>query len=375
MPADLTVVDGSFVEDPYWIESGDPVSGDTSSAEGVANRVARELLSNLNQIRLNDINPIRRTYKHINGVNFPAPVGENPSMVPNAGLNVDVGDYVIVDYRAAESGNIPADTRINLPTNADNGDSVRVRRIGHEAGANFVIPTIHVYRGTGSSNPIIDATTVARSWPIDPTAVDEGVSGAGLSIARQNVSNRDIETARPTRIDDLTFTWRGTSWRAQPTALVSPAVEPLLALLESVRNTIDTAIDGINADLVDASEDDPGLVQLAPSTASGSRDSANDTDAVTPAGVDAALDAHEADFDASNSQKGHIETATATELNSSSPPADKAVTANRRAATGQYGLGRLVSRSQLTADTLASAHSDFLVSAEEFRNYVIWRMK
>ena len=289
-----------FVEDLDFVRAGDPITGDSpdGSVHGVANRVARQLLSNLNQIRLSSQSSVDRDFKHINGVTITAQPG---------GYGASAGDYVIVDYRETDAGSVPAITRINLPTGASDGDSVRLRRIAY--GSSETLPVIHVYHGTGNTHPIINSNTGARSWPTAPTTLDQGATGAGRSIARQ--ANRSVDndaTGRQvTRIDDITFTWyaaaSGTNkWRVQPSALVERSAEPLLALLEDAVKDLNEGIDALETDSTRAaSTSQSGQVTLAGTSASNSRNASDSSKSVTPAGVDAVMDDHEANFDASES--------------------------------------------------------------------------
>ena len=372
----LTLLDDAYIEKPDWVNDGDPVSGHSgldsgvmrNRPDGVANQLAAQLLSNLNMLRISRVNPMPSRFRHVNGL---ADTAAGGLVAPSGGLNAAAGDYIIVDYR--EAGANQAITRINL-TGVTDGISVRLRRVPLDNGE---LPDVRVYQGTGSANPIIDGTG-SRTWPTSPSRSSDAstVSGFGLDLSGQDAAGRSIDSATAARVDDLTFTYDSSKdgavkWRAQPTALLEPSAQPILALLEQTRSALRTSIDTVaTTGSVPASADSPGVVRLAGKAAASSRDSSTDDRAVTPAGVDAVMDGHEGSFAASSSAAGHVLLATDSELNQGTPPTGKAVTANQRGSATQFGLVRLISRSELTATTLSSSLSGRVVSAGEFRNYV-----
>ena len=326
----LTLLDDAYIEKPDWVNDGDPVSGHSgldsgvmrNRPDGVANQLAAQLLSNLNMLRISRVNPMPSRFRHVNGL---ADTAAGGLVAPSGGLNAAAGDYIIVDYR--EAGANQAITRINL-TGVTDGISVRLRRVPLDNGE---LPDVRVYQGAGSANPIIDGTG-SRTWPTSPSRSSDAstVSGFGLDLSGQDAAGRSIDSATAARVDDLTFTYDSSKdgavkWRAQPTALLEPSAQPILALLEQTRSALRTSIDTVaTTGSVPASADSPGVVRLAGKAAASSRDSSTDDRAVTPAGVDAVMDGHEGSFAASASAAGHVLLATDSELNQGTPPTGKA---------------------------------------------------
>lgn len=332
----------SYVDSPDWISAGDPITGDSGEQEGVANQVVRQLHDSLENVRRNNLVLLRPSHKVIT-----TPTG--------GGDDASLGDFFVVNTTAA--------TRINLPSGQNAGDSVRVKRLASDSG---VVAAVSVYRGT---TVLVDAT----SWPVTASP-GSSVDLSGLSVDRQGAGDTDIEdsSARRVRVDDITFTWDGSEWNVQPTALVDSSVAPLLNLLLDLKDTLDTAISDVAGSIADASTSQAGLTRYA--DADDSRDDGVENRSVTPAGVDHALDAHEDNFDASTSQKGHVELATDSEHGQDNPPDDKAATPSgvKDYVTGRQSLWlpmeAWTARSANGADVLVNNVSD--VDRPEVRAYV-----